>query len=268
MSTPDTSGTFVEGGPARYVAPYYADDSVTLYLGDAREVLPVLADAGPVADACVADPPYGQTALAWDRWPTGWPAVVAAALPPITSMWCFGSLRMFLDRHQDFAGWRLGEDVVWEKHNGSGAGDGTRHLRVHESVVRFYRGPWGDVSTPLAREATAGDEKHVRSRQSGEHRGAYAARGYADDGLRQPRSVRKYPSVRGMGRNETEKPLGLVAELVSALVPPGGIVLDPTAGSGTTGDAARQTGRRAVLVEIREDQCEKAARRFDAGVLA
>lgn len=46
--------------------PYYADEHVQLYLGDMREVLPAL---GIEADACITDPPYGETSLAWDRWP-------------------------------------------------------------------------------------------------------------------------------------------------------------------------------------------------------
>jgi site-specific DNA-methyltransferase (adenine-specific) len=251
--------------------PYYADSDITLYLGDCRDVIPtlLLSTSQVLADACIADPPYGQTALEWDRWPTGWPGVVASALPATTSMWCFGSMRMFVERWEDFRhDWRLGEDVVWEKHNGSGAGDSSRHVRVHESVVRFYRGAWADVGLPLARERSGGIDKSTRRQaSSAAHRRPDRSTAYVDDGLRQPRSVRKYPSVRGRGRNETEKPLGLVAELVTALVPSGGVILDPTAGSGTTGDAARQTGRRAVLIESREQQCEVAARRFDAGVL-
>ena len=252
------------------VTPYYADEHVTLYLGDARDVLPELAAGGPVADAAVCDPPYAQTPLDWDRWIDGWPSAVAASLPPVTSMWCFGTLRMFIDRHADFAmAWKLAEDAVWEKHNGSGFGDDSRHFRVHESIVRYYRGPWVDVSLPLAREVVGAADKSTRRQANGAaHRGEDRASSYVDDGLRLPRTVRKYPSVRGRGRNETEKPVGLVSELVCSLVPAGGTVLDPTSGSGTTGDAARQTGRRAVLIEKRESQCEIAARRFDAGVLA
>lgn len=253
------------------IEPYYADALVTLYLGDARDVLPALVEAGegPVAHACVADPPYGQTALAWDTWPTGWPAAVAAALPPSTSMWCFGSLRMFLDRASDFTDWRLGEDVVWEKHNGTGSSDARRHFRVHESVVRWYRGTYASALDPLPREATSGADKSTRRNvASGHHRRPDQTTQYVDDGLRLPRSVRKYPSIRGRGRNETEKPIGLVTELVRSCTPPGGIVLDPTAGSGTTGDAARQLGLRSVLIEAREQQCQVAAARFNAGVLA
>ena len=72
-------------------APYYQDESVTLYLGDCREVLPAL---DVTADCIIADPPYGETSLAWDRWPDGWTGVAAAAS---RSMWCFGSLRMYLE---------------------------------------------------------------------------------------------------------------------------------------------------------------------------
>ena len=54
--------------------PYYADDKCQLYLGKMEEVLPVLA---VTVNACITDPPYGETSLAWDRWVDGWPALVA-----------------------------------------------------------------------------------------------------------------------------------------------------------------------------------------------
>ena len=43
------------------MTPYYADESVTLYHGDARDVLPTL-DRGTV-DLLLTDPPYGMGAL-------------------------------------------------------------------------------------------------------------------------------------------------------------------------------------------------------------
>jgi hypothetical protein len=36
--------------------PYYSDDAVTIYHGDCREILPLLA---PVVDLVLTDPPYG-----------------------------------------------------------------------------------------------------------------------------------------------------------------------------------------------------------------
>jgi DNA modification methylase len=42
-------------------------------------------------------------------------------------------------------------------------------------------------------------------------------------------------------------------------------VLDNVAGSGTSLVAARNAGRQAVGIEVREDYCEMAARRLESG---
>jgi DNA modification methylase len=47
----------------------------------------------------------------------------------------------------------------------------------------------------------------------------------------------------------TVKPVELMQWLVKLVTPRGGLVLDPFAGSGTTGDAARIEGRDAILIE-------------------
>lgn len=51
------------------------------------------------------------------------------------------------------------------------------------------------------------------------------------------------------GRHETEKPRRLMAELIADFTAPGDLVLDPFAGSGTTGVAAHEQGRAFVGVE-------------------
>lgn len=83
-----------------------------------------------------------------------------------------------------------------------------------------------------------------------------------DGGDRLMRSVIKLRSMHGQAINETEKPAQLVEVYVEASVPPGGLVLDIFGGSASTGIAARRLGRRAVIVEMREAQCEAAALRL------
>lgn len=180
--------------------PYYADDAVTLYHGDFREVVPSLDEAFALV---VADPPYGETSLEWDRWPDGWPAVMAGYAE---AMWCFGSMRMFLDQRHEFSAWHLSQDVVWEKHNGSGfAAD--RFKRVHEHALFWYRGSWDDIHHEAPREVAGSGTKHVRRRGLTPHTGAIGDTGYTDDGQRLIRSVIYQRSMQQNAINETEKPV-------------------------------------------------------------
>lgn len=241
--------------------PYYRDEQVQLYLGDCRELLPTL-DIAP--DAAIVDPPYGETSLGWDRWPDGWPSLI-----PGSSMWCFGSMRMFLERRDEFAGWKLSQDVVWEKHNGSGF-QVDRFKCVHELAVHWYREAWRDVRHEPPRERwtgppnTGGGSAMLGSRQ---HTGAMADRRWFDDGTRITRSVIRSRSMQGRAIHPTEKPAAILTPLIEYAVPPGGLVLDPMAGSCSTAVAAKLTGRRAVCIEAHEPYVEAAARRLDQGVL-
>lgn len=256
-------------------SPYYADNAVTLYLGDCREVLPSLTEQ---AVACVTDPPYEETASAWDRWPEGWVYAVGAHLPPAASLWCFGTARMFLDRRDDFTGWRFAQEALWVKRNGTGPGSRDRLAKVHEWAYHWYRGRWGALHHEWEREAATGPDKgYVRKRvRQAEHQRPGRESAWTDDGTRQPRSVREIPSVRvieapsirHLGRHRTEKPIAVVAELVRECTPPGALVLDPFAGSGSTLDAARSMGRRAVGIEADEAACEKIALRLSELVIA
>lgn len=69
-------------------------------------------------------------------------------------------------------------------------------------------------------------------------------------------------SERGDGNSHpTVKPLALMEWLVKLVTPPNGLTLDPFAGSGTTGKASRNTGRRAVLIEREAAYADIARRR-------
>jgi site-specific DNA-methyltransferase (adenine-specific) len=236
----------------------YEDDLVTLFHGDHRDGLHLFESDRPAA--VVTDPPYGETKFAWDRWPTGW---VDDAASIADALWCFGSFRMFHEQAAEFAAWKFSQDIVWEKHNGSSmAAD--RFRRVHELAVLWYRGDWSAQRhvTPTTPDAVA---RRVRrqSKPTG-HQNPTEKSYYASEtnGDRLMRSVQAVRSEHGRASHPTQKPLGIVAPLIEYSVPPGGLVVDLFAGSATTALAARQTGRRCIAFELREDYALAAAERL------
>ena len=250
--------------------PFYQDDAVTLYCGDARSIVPLLS---PV-DAIVTDPPYNETSLDWDVWPAGWPSLL---LPITRQMWCFGSFRMFWEQRDEFKGWKLAQDVVWEKHNGSGLAN-DRFRRVHEYAVHlqqddgephylashFYQGDWASLHKEPVTVAASERRPEILRRGSKPKQfgGIEQGTGYERGRPRLMRSVIPVASCHGYATNETQKPEGIVAPLVQYSVPPGGVVLDPFVGSGTTLAVARAQGKRSIGIEKRETQCRSIVERL------
>jgi hypothetical protein len=115
-----------------------------VHFGDCREVMK--AWPAGVADACITDPPYGDTSLDWDRRCAGWMAEVARVLKPAASVWVFGSMRYLATvfAEMEAHGFRYAQDIVWEKQNGTGFHN-DRFKRVHEHAIQFYRGAWADI---------------------------------------------------------------------------------------------------------------------------
>lgn len=237
----------------------YEDDLVRLWHGDARDWLGQRTER---ADAVICDPPYGDTSLAWDRAVDDWLGLTAHVAP---QMWCFGSMRFFMSAAALFAAadWRLAQEVVWEKHNGSSAA-ADRFRRVHELVAHFYQGKWGDLHrvVPTTNDAT---KRAVRRKKRPPQWGNIGAAAYTseDGGPRLMRSVLQVRSEHGRAVHPTQKPLGILRPLIEYSVPPGGLVLDPFAGSASTLLAARELGRRAEGCEIDADYCAAAVKRLN-----
>lgn len=237
--------------------PYYHDGPATLYRGDAMAVLYELPSAS--VDAVITDPPYssgGQfrgdrmqdvhtkyvasdstsghslTAFAGDnrdqRGYAYWCALWLAECLRLTKPG--GVCALFTDWRQlptttdvlQSGGWVWRGIVPWHKPNGRMTQG--RYANTCEYVV------WG----------TCGPREWEASETL--------------PGFFQVNSPRDRDHI-------TQKPLAVMRELVR-IVPEGGTVLDPFAGSGTTGVAALVEHRRFVGVELMGQHAETAANRL------
>lgn len=242
--------------------PYYSQDGIVIYHGDCREILPHLQQV----DLVLTDPPYGNTSLEWDSRLKHWPDLVDQLT---NNLWCFGSFRMFMEmaRDGDFLLWNLAQEIVWEKHNGSGF-HADRFKRVHELAVQYYRGEWSSVfkapvTTPDALK------KVSRRKRRPTHMGDIGKHAYLshDGGPLLMRSVIFAHSCHSFAEHPTQKPVEIITPLLNYSLPAAGTVLDPFMGSGTTLVAAKRLGRRCIGIEIEERYCQIAVRRLAQSVL-
>lgn len=211
----------------------------------------------------LCDLPYGTTQNNWDSvlpldqlWAEYWriakpnAAIVLTAAQPFTSALVMSQIDRF--RY----------DWTWEKNNPSGHLNANRApLRCHEDILVFATG-----QTIYNPQKTSGHpRKTVVSRDgSSSNYGAQKSTGYSSTD-RYPRSVQQIAGeLKRPGNHPTQKPVALFEYLIRTYTNPGDLVLDNTAGSGTTAVAAEQSGRRWVCIERDEDYSMRAISRIAA----
>lgn len=240
--------------------PVKTGDGWTLHLGDCIAGLATLADKS--VDHVICDPPYDEhTHAAGRRGSTG---VVEsesskratfnrtrdlgfAALRPdqmadlgtqfgrVAKRWVaiFCSLEMISDwkRSVESGGLQYIRTLIWHKLGSTPQFTGDRPAVAAEAIV---------LAHPKGRKRWNAGGKH----------GFY-----------------EHPIVLNRGAGEvrchtTQKPLALMKDLIEDFSLPGDLILDPFAGSGTTGVAARMLGRRFVGWELSPAYYEIACRRL------
>lgn len=211
--------------------PYYADEAVTLYHGDFREVTEWLA-----ADVLVTDPPYG---MAYESNRNRDKRNVKVGRP-IAGDGDLGSRNSCLEMWGDrpalvFGTWRVERPaatkalLVWHKVGAGGMGDlSMPWLPTHEEIYVLGSGFIGKRSDSVL---------SVKPLMSND------------------RTRPDHP---------TPKPVPLMVRLIETTE---GVIADPFAGSGSTLVAAKECGRRAIGVELEEQYCELIAGRLAQDVL-
>ncbi len=280
------------------MTPYWQRDGIQLYHGDCLEILPTLS---ATVDAVATDPPYGLGIAAWDGVDV--PRACAAFAPMarhfVAVFGQFPSLPEWFESMRA-AGLRYRDHIIWAKRTVTPGGYEGCLQRTHESILVFQvaqgkapyfecEGPWEDVKLPgyvdglISVEGVKRYVSHLRAQLRG-HTGMLRRGGAGcpelvrKDTIQASRPAHR-PTVNysnlwsfavpGMARRDgiyehpTEKPFALTERLVGMCAPPGGTVLDPFMGAGTTGVACVQTGRHFIGIELEERYCEIAARRIE-----
>ena len=241
----------------------------TLILGDCLEVMATLA-AGSI-DLVLTDPPYGTTACKWDAViPLGpmWAglqrvskksaAIVMTASQPFTSALVMSNPEWF--RHE----W------VWLKNRGSNFANTVREpMKEHEVVLVFSRGGWTYNKQMQERTGSGGERVKTPIADGDYPREGYrefAGRGGAmRPKMRIPSSWQKFNTASGAEKtaHPTQKPVALMEYMIRTYTNPGETVLDFTMGSGTTGVAALNLGRKFIGIEIEPKYFDIACRRIE-----
>jgi site-specific DNA-methyltransferase (adenine-specific) len=233
------------------IKPYYQDETITIYNGDALQIIPQLTNIGAV----ITDPPYssggahrsdrtastvtkyvqtgtqayrpefagdGRDQRSFLAWCTLWMnAAYNVATPgaPIVSFIDWRQLPILSDAVQA-GGWIWRGVAVWDK------GFGRPRPGGFSNATEFAL--WG-TKGPL------------------ESREAY------------PAGVFRSPVPKDR-QHITQKPEGVMSWILK-VVPEGATVLDPFMGSGTTLKAAKEAGLKAIGIEVDPAFCEIAAKR-------
>lgn len=219
--------------------PYYADEHVTLYCADCREV-----EHG--ADVLITDPPYG-VGLGVGKDTRG-------AAPRHRHGLVKGAYASYEDTYENYTSTvvpAITRAVAATKRGAVFTGPHLQELPKAAAIGGIYcpvgsgRHSWGfKTFLPVLFYGTD-PLLHKGARPNVIQGTAYAEK----------------------NGHPCPKPLSWMRWLVDLVSLDGETVLDPFAGSGTTLIAAKQMGRRAVGVEAEERYCEIAARRLDQGVL-
>ncbi len=204
-----------------------------------------------------ADPPYGITQAGYDRKPFDYDAMwdtIRWALHPdgVVAVTCsiVAAIDIINTAPRDWFRY----DLIWHKTTPTGFLNARKMpLRDHEYVLIFSPVKIGrHTYNP---RMSHGHERKVSSAASKEKCRATELYGKAkcvgyDSTDRYPRSVMTFGTDKQRSAiHPNQKPVALVRYLIETYSNPGDLVLDPVAGSGTTGVAAMETGRDCVLCE-------------------
>lgn len=239
-------------------------DSMILLHGDCLKLMESIPDKS--IGCIICDLPYGQTQNKWD------------SQLPLDQLWIqyrritkenaaiilFGNgmftAELMMSNPKE---WRY--NLIWEKTLPVGFLNARRMpLRSHEDICIFYQKlpVYNPQMSHGHKRKTVSASARAKSGHSTNY-GKFIEACTYDSTDRFPKSVWRFAQDKQRSAlHPTQKPVALIEELIKTYTNAGDTVLDNCMGSGTTGIACRNLGRKFIGIELDKDYYEIARKRI------
>lgn len=252
-------------------------ENYTLYNDDCLNIMQRLAEENVKVDLVLTDPPYGTTSCKWD------------SIIPLDEMWSlihrcsnegtpvllFGtepfSSHLRLSNEKEFR-----YDWIWHKNSsGSFATARKMPMKYHEVISVFYRKlplynpqfqDYADSTKHRYKDGeTQNRDKQLKQSTNRIHNGlSLEGSVYQIKRGKYPESVQRFKGVPVQKRfHPSQKPLELLEYFIRTYTNPDDVVLDFTMGSGSTGVACMNTGRKFIGIELENEYFDIALKRIN-----
>ena len=236
-----------------------------IHKGDCLELMPKLIEDKSV-DMIFCDLPYGTTKCKWDSvidLPKLWSeyeriikdngVILLFAQSPFDKV--LGASNLNLLRYE----W------IWEKTQATGHLNAKKMpMKAHENILVFYKKlPTYNPQKTNGHKPINSYTKYIKTQNNteiyGEMKREISGGGETD---RYPRSIITFASDKQKSKlHSTQKPLSLIEYMIKTYTNEGDLILDNTAGSGTTGLGAKNLKRDYIMMEQDPDIYEIACKR-------
>lgn len=261
--------------------PYYEQDGITIYHGDNCDVLGTFTRES--IDLVVTSPPYDDLRTygghSWDFYGVAWQlkrvlkpgGVIVWVVADATVDGSETGTSMEQALHFKRLGLNLHDTMLYRKTNPIPQNHNRYEQEWEFAFVLSHGRP--KAWNPIKEKALNGGKvENWGSRRAVEQGAARRARDGADlritNEMKSRGNIWAYPVGQAAGPDHPAPfPEALARDHILSWSNPGDVVLDPFAGSGTTLKMAKETGRRAVGIEVNAEYCDIIKARVAQGVL-
>lgn len=241
---------------------------ITIIHGDCLNVMSTITDKS--VNCIIADLPYGITSMSWD------------SVIPLDSLWgnfnriakdnssvlLFGSglftVNLIQSNRDNFK-----YNLIWKKNVPTGMSSAKyRPMKYYETISVFYKSKptYNPVLKPRV-GVTENNNCYMYDHYCGDsnHLKLNKVKKRYDPNYVQPSDILEFNVVpnRNGKLHPTQKPVDLLEYLIKTYTNEGDVVLDPTMGSGSTGIACINTGRKFIGIEKDDNYFSIAKKRID-----